>query len=78
MTSLEEDLAAAGFPPIGTAQQLADALQETLKTVYKWNERGLPRIRAGRGVRYSRREVAVYLESRRLGGDLAGAASPRK
>jgi hypothetical protein len=75
VTSLEKDLAAAGFPPIGTAQQLADALQEPLKTVYAWNERGLPRIRAGRGNRYSRREVAAYLERRRLGDDLAGASS---
>ena len=73
MTSLEQDLAAAGFPPIGTTKQLADALQETVKTIYKWNEGGLPRIRAGRGVRYSRREVARYLESRRIGDDLIAA-----
>jgi hypothetical protein len=78
VTPLEQDLADAGFPAIGGAQQLADALGVTLKSLYAMNMNGLPRVRAGVSVRYSRREVAAYLETLRRGSEPAGATSRRE
>jgi hypothetical protein len=77
VTPLEQDLADAGMPSIATVEQLADALGKTVKSVYGMNVNGLPRIRAGVSVRYSRREVAAYLETLRRGSEPAGAITAR-
>jgi phage terminase Nu1 subunit (DNA packaging protein) len=78
VTSLERDLADAGLPPISNVQQLADVLGVTLKAVYAMNENGLPRTRVGVSLRYSRREVAAYLETLRRGTQPAGVAASRE
>ena len=79
MNSIEQDLADAGLPPIATVQQLADVLGVTPRVVYGMNETGLPRVSAGRTVRYSRREIAEYLASvRRRGAEPAGARASRE
>ena len=77
MTQLEQDLADAGMPPISTFDQVCTALSATPKVVYAMNANGLPRWRVGVSLRYSRREVAAYLETMRRGGEPAGATAAR-
>jgi phage terminase Nu1 subunit (DNA packaging protein) len=77
VTSLEQDLAEAGLPPISNVRQLASALGVTVRVVYTMNDNGLPRVRAGGTLRYSRREVASYLESLRRGAEPTGAIAAR-
>jgi hypothetical protein len=65
---IEQDLADAGMRPIDDAEGTRKALGfQSIKQLYVLNERGLPRIRSGRNLRYSRREVAAFLEARRDG-----------
>lgn len=49
-----------------TAQQLADELGVSLRTIYWWNQTGTApkRIRVGVHVRYRRRDVDAWLEKR--------------
>lgn len=74
MSTLEQDLAEAGLPPLANAKQLAAALGVTLNVIYSMNDQGMPRVRAGATLRYSRKEVAAYLETFRKGTVPAVAA----
>jgi hypothetical protein len=75
MSPLEQDLAEAGMKPIDDSKGTAKALDKTIRELYVLNERGLPRIRAGRNARYSRREVAAFLEAHREGAEPRAAIS---
>ena len=55
----------AGLPEILKAQDIAKALQISVKTVYAYAERGLiPYIRIESNLRFPKREILAWLEER--------------
>lgn len=75
MSPFEQDLADAGMKPIDDSKGTAKALSKTIRELYVLHQHGLPRIRAGRSSRYSRREVAAFLETHREGAEPRAAVS---
>jgi hypothetical protein len=61
------------LPPLATASQLAAFLQTTVDALAqdRYRRRGVPFIKAGGRVRYSREDVLAYLAANRSSGDAA-------